>query len=59
MQNIFLGGYRFRFFGQDAITAAQCLPIIAHRQHNYIVASFPTYRILLHARALLNKGIKV
>lgn len=54
-----IGGYRFRFFDQDALTAAECLSIIAHRHCGRMVASIPTFRVLVHAKTLLSRGHKV
>ena len=55
----FIGGYRFRFFDQDALVVAECLSIIAHRQRGRMVASIPTFRVLVHAKTLLSRGHKV
>ncbi len=52
-------GYRMRFFGEDAIAAAQVLNIFAHQDHNFMVASVPTYRAFLHCQRLLTAGHKV
>jgi hypothetical protein len=52
-------GYRMRFFGQDAVTAAKLLGIYAHQSHNFMVASVPTYRASFHCQRLLTAGLKV
>lgn len=52
-------GYRMRFFGNDAIVASKCLGIYCHRDHNFMVASIPTFRTIIHARRLVSKGNKV
>ena len=33
-------GYRYRFFGDDAVAAAQCLGFASWRDHNFMVISF-------------------
>ncbi|CAN0165220.1 unnamed protein product, partial [Phaeothamnion confervicola] len=40
-------GYRFRFFGKDAEIAAQVLRVYAHMDHNFMVASIPTHRLIV------------
>lgn len=52
-------GYRFRFFGQDAETAARVLGIYAHMDHNFMTAGIPTFRLHVHVRRLVNAGYKV
>jgi hypothetical protein len=52
-------GYKFRFFGDDASTAAKVLNIYCHPDHNFMVASIPTFRILVHLRRLVAAGFKV
>ena len=52
-------GYRYRFFGDDAVTAAATLGIVAHPEHNFMVASVPVHRIGVHLRRLVNAGLKV
>ncbi|CAN6487340.1 unnamed protein product [Victoria cruziana] len=52
-------GQRYRFFGEDAEVAARILGIIAHRDHNLLTASIPTFRFNVHVRRLVNSGYKV
>lgn len=52
-------GYRMRFFGDDALKAAKALGIYAHKDHNFMVASIPTYRCTYHCQRLLSAGLKV
>ncbi len=52
-------GYRMRFFGDDALKAAKALGIYAHKDHNFMVGSVPTYRAAHHCQRLLSAGLKV
>lgn len=52
-------GYRTRFFGKDAANAAAVLGIYAHKERNYLVASVPTYRTIVHCKRLVAAGHKV
>ncbi|CAI8604502.1 unnamed protein product [Vicia faba] len=52
-------GYKYRFFGQDAETAARVLGIYAHMNHNFLTASIPTVRLHVHVRRLVSAGYKV
>ncbi|KAM7499639.1 hypothetical protein LguiA_024053 [Lonicera macranthoides] len=52
-------GYRYRFFGEDAETAARVLGIYAHMDHNFLTASIPTFRLNVHVRRLVSVGYKV
>ena len=52
-------GYRYRFFGDDAVAAAAVLGFVAWKDHNFMVASIPTYRLGVHVRRLVNAGHKV
>jgi len=52
-------GYRMRFFGDDAVAAAKVLSIYAHVDHNFMVASIPTFRTVVHCRRLVAAGYKV
>jgi len=52
-------GYRMRFFGDDAVIAAKVLSIYAHMDHNFMVASIPTFRTVVHCRRLVAAGYKV
>ncbi|PWA85706.1 DNA mismatch repair protein [Artemisia annua] len=52
-------GYKYRFFGQDALNAAQVLGIYAHMDHSFMTASVPTFRLNVYVRRLVNAGYKV
>ncbi|CAM6048304.1 unnamed protein product [Sphagnum compactum] len=52
-------GYKYRFFGGDAETAARVLGIFAHYDHNFLTASIPTFRLHVHVRRLVESGYKV
>ncbi|KAJ6876274.1 DNA mismatch repair protein MSH3 [Populus alba x Populus x berolinensis] len=52
-------GYKFRFFGEDAKIAARVLGIYAHKDHNFMTASVPTFRLNVHVRRLVSEGYKV
>ncbi|KAL5812968.1 hypothetical protein ACOSQ3_027918 [Xanthoceras sorbifolium] len=52
-------GYKFRFFGDDAETAARVLGIYAHVDRNFVTASVPTFRLNVHVRRLVGAGYKV
>ncbi|RWR91908.1 DNA mismatch repair protein MSH3 [Cinnamomum micranthum f. kanehirae] len=52
-------GYRYRFFGPDADTAARILGIVAHVDHNFLTASIPSFRLHFHVRRLVSAGYKV
>ncbi|XP_058084309.1 DNA mismatch repair protein MSH3 isoform X5 [Magnolia sinica] len=52
-------GYRYRFFGPDAETAAKVLGIQAHVDHSFLTASIPTFRLQFHIRRLVTAGYKV
>ena len=52
-------GYRMRFFGSDAVNAARILGIYAHKDHNFMVASVPTYRAFAHCQRFICAGMKV
>lgn len=52
-------GYKYRFFGEDAEIAARVLGIYAHRDHNFMTASVPTFRLNVHVRRLVSAGYKV
>jgi len=52
-------GYRFRFFGDDAVNASKCLGIYSRMDHSFLVASVPTYRVVYHMKKLINSGYKV
>ncbi|XP_073315193.1 DNA mismatch repair protein MSH3 isoform X3 [Primulina huaijiensis] len=52
-------GYKYRFFGEDAESAARVLGIYAHMDHNFLTASVPTFRLNFHLRRLVSAGYKV
>ncbi|KAL4191634.1 hypothetical protein AMTRI_Chr07g30840 [Amborella trichopoda] len=52
-------GYKFRFFGEDAETAARALGIYCHQDHNFMTASIPSFRLHVHVRRLVGLGFKV
>ncbi|GBG59427.1 hypothetical protein CBR_g38452 [Chara braunii] len=52
-------GYKYRFFGEDAETAARVLGIYSHVDHNFVTASIPTFRLHVHVRRLVEAGYKV
>ncbi|KAG9441136.1 hypothetical protein H6P81_016990 [Aristolochia fimbriata] len=52
-------GYKYRFFGEDAETAARVLGIFAYVDHNFLTASIPTFRLEFHVRRLVSAGYKV
>ena len=43
-------GYKYRFFGNDAVIAARILGIYAHRSKAFLTASIPVHRLLIHAK---------
>ncbi|KAI8882585.1 hypothetical protein K501DRAFT_186472 [Backusella circina FSU 941] len=52
-------GYKFRFFGEDALIASRVLHIAHFKDRNFDVASVPVYRLDYHVRRLANAGYKV
>ena len=52
-------GYKYKFFGNDAETAARVLGIFAYYKHNFLSASIPTFRLHVHVRRLVEAGYKV
>jgi DNA mismatch repair protein MSH3 len=52
-------GYKMRFFGDDAETAASVCNIMAYPDHNFLTASIPTQRLHVHVRRLVRAGHKV
>ncbi|KAF8894689.1 muts domain V-domain-containing protein [Infundibulicybe gibba] len=52
-------GYRYKFFDEDAETAAKELGMIAFSDRNFTVASIPTHRRDVHLKKLLSQGYKV
>ncbi|KAF9452264.1 DNA mismatch repair protein MSH3 [Macrolepiota fuliginosa MF-IS2] len=52
-------GYRYKFFGDDAKTAADELGMVAYDDRNFLVASIPTDRLNVHLKKLLARGYRV
>lgn len=52
-------GYKYRFFGEDAEIAAKVLKITCNPDHNFMTASIPTHRLLVHVKRLVSAGYKV
>ena len=52
-------GYKYRFFGEDAVTAAKLLHICCFQKGAYQTASIPTHRWSLHLQRLVDAGHKV
>eukprot|EP01028_Stygiella_incarcerata_P014348 TRINITY_DN939_c0_g1_i2.p2 TRINITY_DN939_c0_g1~~TRINITY_DN939_c0_g1_i2.p2 ORF type:complete len:546 (-),score=183.19 TRINITY_DN939_c0_g1_i2:2129-3766(-) len=51
-------GYRYRFFGQDAVIASEKLHIFHRLDHSFQTASVPTNRLHVHLRRLVEFGHK-
>jgi DNA mismatch repair ATPase MutS len=51
-------GYRFRFFGKDALIASKELSIFMHLDKNFQTGSIPVQRLEVHLRRLCNLGYK-
>ncbi|WWC87833.1 uncharacterized protein L201_002726 [Kwoniella dendrophila CBS 6074] len=52
-------GYRYKFHGDDAKTAARELGIVSFPSRNFYVASIPTHRLHIHVKKLISLGYKV
>lgn len=52
-------GYKYKFFGDDAVIASNVLHIFAHMDKNFMVASIPVQRLHVHMRRLVSAGHKV
>ncbi|GIQ83114.1 hypothetical protein KIPB_004378 [Kipferlia bialata] len=52
-------GYKYKFFGPDAVQAGQTLGIAVYREKAFMGASVPTHRIMVHARRLVSAGFTV
>ncbi|KAI9331538.1 muts domain V-domain-containing protein [Zopfochytrium polystomum] len=52
-------GYKYRFFGDDAINAAKALNIVAYMDKNLHGASIPIHRLNVHVKKLVQLGYKV
>nr|WCZ58503.1 DNA mismatch repair protein Msh3 [Andalucia godoyi] len=51
-------GYRYRFFGRDALIASKELSIFMHMDKNFQTGSIPVQRLHVHIRRLCNLGYK-
>eukprot|EP00644_Phytophthora_capsici_P010819 jgi/Phyca11/542438/estExt2_Genewise1Plus.C_PHYCAscaffold_90349 len=56
---LFECGYRMRIFDKDAENAAKVLGIRAQQHKNFLEASVPVHRTMIHARRLVHAGFKV
>jgi DNA mismatch repair protein MSH3 len=52
-------GYKYKFFGEDAETAARVLNIGCGMDKNFVVTSVPTHRLHVHVRRLVEANLKV
>ncbi|KLT38917.1 hypothetical protein CC85DRAFT_289044 [Cutaneotrichosporon oleaginosum] len=52
-------GYKYKFHGDDAKTAAKELGIMAFPNRNFYTASIPTHRLHIHVKKLISLGYKV
>ncbi|KAL0079767.1 DNA mismatch repair protein msh3 [Phycomyces blakesleeanus] len=52
-------GYKYRFFGEDAVIASRTLRIAHWVDHNFTVASIPVHRLQVHLHRLVDAGYKV
>lgn len=52
-------GYKFRFFDDDARSAAKHLGIVAYHDHNFLTCSIPVHRLPVHVKKLVHAGYKV
>ena len=52
-------GYKIKFFGEDALTAAKILKLWARKDHSFQTTWVPTHRFLVHARRLLAAGCRI
>jgi DNA mismatch repair protein MSH3 len=52
-------GYKYKFFGADAIVAAKVLGIMCLTDKNFYVASVPTTRLDIHMERFIVAGYKV
>ncbi|KIY71595.1 hypothetical protein CYLTODRAFT_345511 [Cylindrobasidium torrendii FP15055 ss-10] len=52
-------GYKYKFFGQDALVAAKELGMYAYEDRNFTAASIPDHRRDIHLKKLLARGYKV
>jgi DNA mismatch repair protein MSH3 len=52
-------GYKYKFFGEDAMTAARVLNIGCGMDKNFVATSVPTHRLHVHVRRLVEANLKV
>ena len=52
-------GYKYRFFGDDARTASKLLNIACFQDKNFLAASIPVPRLMIHMQRLVKAGLKV
>lgn len=52
-------GYKYRFFGEDAVAASRVLGIVCYQKKAFMNASVPVHRVGVHVRRLVGAGYKV
>ncbi|BEJ16126.1 hypothetical protein CspHIS471_0507310 [Cutaneotrichosporon sp. HIS471] len=52
-------GYKYKFHGEDAKTAARELGVMAFPNRNFYTASIPAHRLHIHVKKLISLGYKV
>eukprot|EP00727_Mastigamoeba_balamuthi_P013702 m51a1_g8955 putative dna mismatch repair protein msh3 (1513) ;mRNA; r:1032663-1038614 len=52
-------GYKYKFYGRDAETAASVLRVAAYTDHHYLAAMVPATRVMFHVRRLVRAGHRV
>lgn len=52
-------GYKFKFFGDDAVVASQLLNIVHFQDKNLMSAMVPEHRLHIHIKRLIQAGHKV
>ncbi|TFK27399.1 DNA mismatch repair protein MSH3 [Coprinopsis marcescibilis] len=52
-------GYKYKFYNEDAKTAAKELGMVAYNDRNFFVASIPTHRRDVYLKKLLSQGYRV
>ncbi|KAG8825802.1 Mismatch repair protein msh3 [Serendipita sp. 401] len=56
---LFEVGYKYRFFGEDARVASRALGIACFMSRNFLTASIPVHRKMIHTKKLLSLGHRV
>ncbi|KAG8828576.1 Mismatch repair protein msh3 [Serendipita sp. 399] len=56
---LFEVGYKYRFFGEDARIASKALGIACFMNRNFLTASIPVHRKMIHTKKLLSLGHRV